>query len=170
MPSLSLRAKFLLALVLISGLITTGVLLLVRARVEVRARADLAQGLGASVTAFNALQAQREQTLERSAALLAALAGSAAADVVGDDVRGLGLAGGVTVVAGAEPPREITCACSLPAVCCPPAGGGERGLPAAGHRSAGGGGRMIPGPRGSRRSGAWRARPARRSTRAPGGC
>jgi signal transduction histidine kinase len=72
-PSLSLRAKFLLSLVLISGLITTSVLVLVRYRVEVRARADLAQALGASVTAFNALQAQREQTLERSAALLAAL-------------------------------------------------------------------------------------------------
>ncbi len=73
MPSLTLRTKFLIALVLISALITSAVLLLVRYRVEIRAREELVAGLNTSIVTFNRLQAQREFTLERSAALLAAL-------------------------------------------------------------------------------------------------
>lgn len=73
MPTLTLRAKFLLALALISALITSAVLLVVRDRVQVRVRAELAQALGTSISTFDSLQQQREVTLERSAALLAAL-------------------------------------------------------------------------------------------------
>lgn len=73
MPAFSLRTKFLLALVAISALITTAVLLVVRQRVEIRAREDLAAGLDQSIVTFDRLQQQREVTLERSAALLAAL-------------------------------------------------------------------------------------------------
>lgn len=70
---LSLRAKFLLSLALISALITTAVLLVVRYRVQLRVRAELTQALDTSVITFDRLQSEREQTLERSAALLAAL-------------------------------------------------------------------------------------------------
>ncbi|MFN7916348.1 MAG: HAMP domain-containing sensor histidine kinase [Vicinamibacterales bacterium] len=73
MPNLNLRTKFLLALALISALITTGVLLIVSYRVQVRVRVELAQALDTSIIAFDRLQQQREVTLERSAALLAAL-------------------------------------------------------------------------------------------------
>ncbi len=73
MPTLSLRAKFLLSLVLISGLITTGVLLVVRYRVQLRVREQLTQALRTSTVTFARMQRQREETLERSAALLAAL-------------------------------------------------------------------------------------------------
>jgi hypothetical protein len=72
-PTVTLRAKFLLALVLISASITTAVLLLVRYRVEIRAREELVAALDTSIVAFDRLQTQREFTLERSAALLAAL-------------------------------------------------------------------------------------------------
>jgi beta-lactamase regulating signal transducer with metallopeptidase domain len=72
-PTLTLRAKFLLALGLISALITSAVLLVVRDRVQVRVRAELAQALDTSISTFDSLQQQREVTLERSAALLAAL-------------------------------------------------------------------------------------------------
>ena len=73
MLALSLRTKFLLSLVLISALITTAVLLVVRYRVQLRVRADLTQALDTSIVTFDRLQQQREETLERSAALLAAL-------------------------------------------------------------------------------------------------
>jgi len=71
--TLSLRTKFLLSLVLISTLITTAVLLVVRYRVQLRVRADLTQALDTSIVTFDRLQQQREETLERSASLLAAL-------------------------------------------------------------------------------------------------
>ncbi len=73
MFTLSLRTKFLLSLVLISTLITTAVLLVVRYRVQLRVRADLTQALDTSIVIFDRLQQQREETLERSASLLAAL-------------------------------------------------------------------------------------------------
>lgn len=73
MFTLSLRAKFLLSLALISALITTAVLLVVRYRVQLRVRADLTQALDTSIVTFDRLLQQREETLERSAALLAAL-------------------------------------------------------------------------------------------------
>ena len=70
---MSLRTKFLLSLALISALITTAVLLVVRYRVQLRVREELSQALTASSVTFDQLQQQRELTLERSAALLAAL-------------------------------------------------------------------------------------------------
>ena len=73
MLTLSLRTKFLLSLVLISTLITTAVLLVVRYRVQLRVRADLTQALDTSIVTFDRLRQQREETLERSASLLAAL-------------------------------------------------------------------------------------------------
>ena len=69
----TLRTKFLLSLALISTLLTSATLLLVRRRVEIRVREQIAQGLHTSVVTFQSLQQQREATLERSAALLAAL-------------------------------------------------------------------------------------------------
>lgn len=60
-------------MVLISALITTAVLLVVRYRVEIRVRDEIGRALETSVVAFDRLQAQREHALERSAALLAAL-------------------------------------------------------------------------------------------------
>lgn len=70
---MTLRAKFLLSLAAITALITTAVLLVVRYRVEVHAREELTNALDSSVATFDRLQRQRELTLERSAALLAAL-------------------------------------------------------------------------------------------------
>ena len=69
----TLRAKFLVAMAFISTLLTTTTLLVVRARVQTRVREQLAQDLDGSLNTFRALQQQREQTLERSAALLASL-------------------------------------------------------------------------------------------------
>lgn len=73
MISVTLRTKFLLALIAISALITTAVLLVVRERVAIRAREELVAALDTSIVSFDRLQRQREFTLERSAALLAAL-------------------------------------------------------------------------------------------------
>ncbi len=69
----TLRFKFLLSLALISALLTTVSLLVVRQRVEVRVREEIAEGLKNSVTGFQHLQAERERMFERSAALLATL-------------------------------------------------------------------------------------------------
>ena len=73
MFKVTLRLKFLLALALISALLTSATLLLVRQRVENRVRDEIAQDLRNSVVTFQSLQQQRESTLERSAALLATL-------------------------------------------------------------------------------------------------
>ena len=70
---MSLRTKFLLSLALISALITTAVLLVVRYRVQLRVREELSEALNTSSVTFDQLQQQRELTLERAAALLAAL-------------------------------------------------------------------------------------------------
>jgi signal transduction histidine kinase len=69
----SLRTKFLLALVLITTLVTWATLLLVRRRVEIRVREEIVHGLNNSVSTFRILQQQRETTLQKSAALLASL-------------------------------------------------------------------------------------------------
>src|SRR5690349_6350401 len=69
----TLRSKFLLALVLISASLTWATLLLVRHRVELRVRQEIGDALENSVATFHVLQAQRENALERSAALLASL-------------------------------------------------------------------------------------------------
>src|SRR5690349_17967509 len=54
-------------------MLTWATLLLVRHRVEIRVRQEIAQALKNSVVTFHVLQRQREATLERSAALLASL-------------------------------------------------------------------------------------------------
>src|SRR6266566_847149 len=69
----TLRTKFLLSLALISALLTWATLLLVQYRVRIHVREEITQGLRNSVVTFQSLQQQRESTLERSAALLAAL-------------------------------------------------------------------------------------------------
>jgi len=69
----TLRTKFLLSLVLISPLLTSATLLLVRYRVQLHVRDEITQALRNSVVTFQSLQQQRESTLERSAALLATL-------------------------------------------------------------------------------------------------
>lgn len=68
-----LRTKFLLALSLISALLTCATLMTVRHRVQLRVREQLSQELRNSVNTFQSLRTEREQTLERSAALLATL-------------------------------------------------------------------------------------------------
>ena len=70
---LSLRTKFLVALAGISASLTWATLLVVRQRVQMRVRDEIAASLENSVVTFQSLQAQRESTLARSAALLAAL-------------------------------------------------------------------------------------------------
>ena len=62
-----------LALALISALLTSAMLLMVRQRVQVRVREQLAQELRNSLDTFQALQQQRETTLQGTAALLATL-------------------------------------------------------------------------------------------------
>lgn len=69
----SLRTKLVLALVGISGALTAATLLLVRGRVRIRAREEIASGLDNSLGAFQRLEEQRQITLERSATLMAAL-------------------------------------------------------------------------------------------------
>lgn len=73
MRNATLRTKFLLSLALISALLTATTLLLVRYRVQIHVREQIAQGLRNSMVTFQSLQQQREATLERSAALLATL-------------------------------------------------------------------------------------------------
>ena len=69
MIPLSLRTKFLLSLSVISGLLTWLTLLVVRQRVQVHVRQEIARGLYDSVVTFQSLQQQREAALGRSAAL-----------------------------------------------------------------------------------------------------
>lgn len=68
-----LRTKFLLSLVLISASLTWATLLIVRHRVEVRVREQIAEVLHNSVVTFQSLEQQRASTLGKSAALLASL-------------------------------------------------------------------------------------------------
>ncbi len=68
-----LRTKFLLSLALISASLTWATLLIVRHRVEVRVREQIAEVLHNSVVTFQSLERQRASTLGKSAALLASL-------------------------------------------------------------------------------------------------
>ena len=68
-----LRTKFLLALTVISALLTSSVLAVVQYRVRVHVRDEISRSLRDSVVTFRSLQQQRETTLGRSAALLATL-------------------------------------------------------------------------------------------------
>lgn len=69
----TLRTKFLLSLAVISALLTSTTLLLVRYRVQIHVREEIDQALRNSVITFESLQQQRESTMERAAALVATL-------------------------------------------------------------------------------------------------
>src|SRR5213080_989325 len=68
-----LRTKLLLSLLLVSSLLTWATLLIVRHRVRLEVRDEIFEGLSNSVVTFQNLQRQRQDTLTRSAALLANL-------------------------------------------------------------------------------------------------
>src|SRR5947207_10881457 len=68
-----LRTKLLLSLLLVSSLLTWATLLIVRHRVRLEVRDEIFEGLSNSVVTFQSLQRQRQDTLTRSAALLANL-------------------------------------------------------------------------------------------------
>jgi signal transduction histidine kinase len=68
-----LRTKFLLSLVVISAGLTTGTLLIVRYSVQKRVLNNLQEQLNASVNTYQTFDEQREETLTRSAELLATL-------------------------------------------------------------------------------------------------
>ena len=70
---LRLRTKFLLSMLLVSAALTTTTLLVVRANVQGQVRREIQTGLGSSVLTFQDFQRQREETLQRSAQLLADL-------------------------------------------------------------------------------------------------
>ena len=68
-----LRTKFLLSMLLVSAALTATTLLVVRATVQGQVRREIQKGLGNSVLTFQDFQRQREETLARSAQLLADL-------------------------------------------------------------------------------------------------
>jgi len=70
---LRLRTKFLLSMLLVSAALTTTTLLVVRLTVQNQVRREIQTGLGNSVLTFQDFQRQREETLARSAQLLADL-------------------------------------------------------------------------------------------------
>jgi signal transduction histidine kinase len=71
LPKGRLRTKFLLSLLLVSASLTCATLLIVRHRVRLRVSEEIREDLQDSVFTFQNFQRQREETLERSAALLA---------------------------------------------------------------------------------------------------
>jgi signal transduction histidine kinase len=73
MGGLRLRTKFLLSMVAVSAALTFTTLYVVRNTVQQQVRLEIQRDLQNSVSAFRNFQKQREQTLERSAALLADL-------------------------------------------------------------------------------------------------
>ena len=68
-----LRTKFLISLTFVTAALTWATLYVVRYRVQVRVRETIAQELDSSTRTYLRLQAQREQSLERTSALLASL-------------------------------------------------------------------------------------------------
>ena len=73
MNGIRLRTKFLLSMVAVSATLTITTLLVVRYTVRQQVRVEIQRDLQNSVSAFHNFQTQREETLERSAALLADL-------------------------------------------------------------------------------------------------
>jgi signal transduction histidine kinase len=73
MNGIRLRTKFLLSMVAVSATLTVATLLVVQYTVRQQVRMEIQRDLQNSVSAFHNFQAQREETLERSAALLADL-------------------------------------------------------------------------------------------------
>jgi len=69
----TLRVKFLLAVTLISALLTTAVLLIVQYRVRIHVRGEIVQSLTDSIVTFQRLQRQRGSTYEREVELVASL-------------------------------------------------------------------------------------------------
>jgi signal transduction histidine kinase/ActR/RegA family two-component response regulator len=84
MGPLRLRTKFLLSLVAISAALTTGTLLIVRYSVQKQVRAGIQQDLRNSVETYESFERQREETLTRSAELLANLPNVRALTATGD--------------------------------------------------------------------------------------
>jgi signal transduction histidine kinase len=73
MNGIRLRTKFLLLMVAVSATLTVATLLVVQYTVRQQVRAQIRRDLEDSVSAFHNFQTQREDALERSAALLADL-------------------------------------------------------------------------------------------------
>jgi len=73
MNGIRLRTKFLLSMVVVSATLTVATLLVVQYTVQQHVRAGIERDLQSSVSAFHNFQLQREEMLERSAALLADL-------------------------------------------------------------------------------------------------
>ena len=71
LPKGRLRTKFLLSLLLVSASLTCATLLIVRHRVRLQVSEEIREAVQNSVFTFQKFQRQREDTLERSAALLA---------------------------------------------------------------------------------------------------
>jgi len=72
-PSLRLRTRFLLSMLVITAGLTTTSLLVVRHAVEGKVRESIAEGLQSSVLTFQNVQQERESLLTRAAELLADL-------------------------------------------------------------------------------------------------
>jgi signal transduction histidine kinase len=70
-PSLRLRTRFLLSMLVITAGLTTTSLMLVRRMVERRVRENIAEGLNSSVQTFQNFQQERESLLTRLTVLLA---------------------------------------------------------------------------------------------------
>jgi len=73
MNGIRLRTKFLLSMVVVSATLTVATLLVVQYTVRQQVRVGIQRDLQNSVSAFHNFQTQREEMLERSAALLADL-------------------------------------------------------------------------------------------------
>jgi len=73
MNGIRLRTKFLLSMVVVSATLTVATLLVVQYTVQQHVRTGIERDLQSSVSAFHNFQLQREEMLERSAALLADL-------------------------------------------------------------------------------------------------
>src|SRR5437868_9553661 len=73
MAKLRLRTKFLVSLILLAFALTLGSLIIVRRMVNSQVRAQVTQDLSNSVATFRNVQREREQTLTRSARLVADL-------------------------------------------------------------------------------------------------
>ena len=85
MGSIRLRTKFLLSLLAISAGLTTATLLIVRYSVQKRVRSGIEQELRNSVNTYQSFERQRQETLTRSAQLLANLPNVRALMTTGDE-------------------------------------------------------------------------------------
>jgi signal transduction histidine kinase/CheY-like chemotaxis protein len=85
MGPIRLRTKFLLSLLAISAGLTTATLLIVRYRVQKQVRTGIEQDLRNSVGTYESFERQRQETLTRSAELLANLPNVRALMTTGDE-------------------------------------------------------------------------------------